>query len=54
MPGQPGPVAWTIYRFADKLRWVGVVVAVSESDAIEKAVAEFNISANRLVAKRGW
>jgi hypothetical protein len=42
---------WTIYKFASKLTWVGVIAAKTEEEAIEIASKEFKVAPNRLIAK---
>jgi hypothetical protein len=42
---------WTIYKFASKLTWLGVIEAKTEKEAIEIAATEFKVPANRLIAK---
>jgi hypothetical protein len=51
-PEPPQPTTWTIYKFAARLRWVGVVEATDEADAIGKAAKEFKIAPARLMAER--
>jgi hypothetical protein len=51
-PEPPRPAVFTIYKFAAKLQWVGVVEAMDEADAIEKAAVEFKIAPGRLTAER--
>lgn len=51
----PGPEAirmtkakiWTIYKFASKLTWIGVIEAKTEKEAIEIAAKEFKVAAYR-------
>jgi hypothetical protein len=42
---------WTIYKFASKLTWMGVIDAKTEEEAIATASKEFKVAANRLIAK---
>jgi hypothetical protein len=42
---------WTIYKFASKLTWVGVIEAKTEEEAIEIASKEFKGAPNRPIAK---
>jgi hypothetical protein len=51
-PEPPQPVAWSIYKFAAKLQWLGVVEATDETEAIEEAAKEFKIAPGRLIAER--
>lgn len=41
---------WTIYKFASKLSWIGIIEAKTEKEAIEIAAKEFKVAANRLIA----
>jgi hypothetical protein len=51
-PQKPEPTAWAIYKIANKLKWLGTVVAASEHEAIENGAEEFKTPASRLVATR--
>jgi hypothetical protein len=42
---------WTIYKFASKLTWVGIVEAKTEEEGIEIASKEFKVAPNRLIAQ---
>jgi hypothetical protein len=46
------PTKWTVYKLAAKGVRLGIVEAPDEAAAIEKAAAEFNVPANRLMAIR--
>jgi hypothetical protein len=41
---------WTLYKFASKLTWIGVIQAHAEKEAIEKGAEVFKVAANRLIA----
>jgi hypothetical protein len=43
---------WTIYKFAAKLTWLGLISAKTEEEAIELASKEFNVAPNRLIAQQ--
>jgi hypothetical protein len=51
---EPSPqlIAWSIYKIAAKQTWLGTVEAPDETTAIERAAAEFKISAMKLHAVR--
>jgi hypothetical protein len=42
---------WTIYKFASKLTWMGIIEAKTEKEAIEKAAEEFKVAAKRPIAQ---
>jgi hypothetical protein len=48
----PKPIIWNVYKIASKAVWLGAVEATDETAAMEKAAAEFNVPANRLMAIR--
>jgi hypothetical protein len=48
----PKPLVWNVYKIASKAVWVGRVEAPDEAAAMEKAAAEFNVAAKRLMALR--
>ncbi len=48
----PKPTTWSIYKIAKKAVWLGFVEAPDKDSAIEKAAAEFKVSANKLHAVR--
>jgi hypothetical protein len=41
---------WDIYKAAAKARWIGIVEAIDEREAIEKAAEEFKTEASKLIA----
>jgi hypothetical protein len=41
---------WTIYKFASKLTWIGIIEAKTEKEASGKAAEVFKVAANRLIA----
>jgi hypothetical protein len=51
-PEPPKRTTWNIYKFASKAVWLGVIEAPDEATAMEKAAAEFKVSAKRLMAIR--
>lgn len=51
-PEPPAPIVWDIYRAAAKLRPMGAVEAADADEAIQKAAAEFNVIASKLIAVR--
>jgi hypothetical protein len=51
-PDTPKPTTWNIYKIASKAVWLGVVEAPDETAAMDKAAAEFEVPANRLMAIR--
>jgi hypothetical protein len=51
-PEPPKPISWTIYKIAAKAVRLGAVEAPDETTAIEKAAADFQVPANRLMAVR--
>jgi hypothetical protein len=51
-PQPPKPTTWVIYKIAAKQIRLGMLEAVDESEAIQKAVAEFKQPATRLMAVR--
>jgi hypothetical protein len=51
-PRPPTPATWTIYKIAAKQTRLGEVEANSESEAIEKAAAEFRQHQSKLMAVR--
>jgi hypothetical protein len=42
---------WTIYKFASKLTWVGVIEANTEQRSAKKAAIAFKSAANNLSAR---
>ncbi len=42
--------AWSIYKLATKLEWLGIIEAPNARAAIEAAAKEFNTDARRLLA----
>jgi hypothetical protein len=51
-PEPPKPISWNVYKIASKAVGLGEVEAPDEATAMEKATAEFRVSANRLMAIR--
>jgi hypothetical protein len=51
-PELPTPLIWKVYKIASKAAWLGEVEAAGEAAAMEKAAAEFNAPATRLMALR--
>ena len=51
-PEPPKSATWNIYKLASKAVWLGTVEAPDEATAMERAVAEFKVPANRLMAIR--
>jgi hypothetical protein len=49
-PEPPKPIVWSIYKIAAKAVRLGDVDAPDETTAIEKAAAEFNVPATKLMA----
>lgn len=49
-PAPSQPTKWTIYKLAAKQMRLDVVEAPDEATAMEKAAAESNMQANRLMA----
>jgi hypothetical protein len=45
-PEPPKPISWKVYNIANKAVWLGE----DKAAAMEKAAAEFNVPANRLMA----
>jgi hypothetical protein len=50
--GRSKATSWTIYKIAAKAVRLGTVEAADEATAMEKAVAELKVPANRLMAIR--
>jgi hypothetical protein len=48
----PELTAWSVYKFAKKAVWLGVVEAPDKATAIEKASTEFKVPASRLLVVR--
>jgi hypothetical protein len=44
---------WTIYKFASKLTWLGVIGAKTEGEAIEIASKEFKVAIALTAAASG-
>jgi hypothetical protein len=52
MPEPPKPIIWNVYKVASKAVWLVEVEAPDKTAAMEKAAAEFNVPATRLMAIR--
>jgi hypothetical protein len=44
---------WTIYKFASKLTWIGIISAKTEEEAIEIASKEFKVADRQSDKVRG-
>jgi hypothetical protein len=51
-PEPPAPITWEIFKAAAKLRPLGTVEAADETEAIQKAAAQYKVIASKLIAVR--
>jgi hypothetical protein len=51
-PEPPKSTMWNLYKIASKAVFLGIIEAPDEAPAMERAAAEFNAPASRLMAIR--